>query len=97
MRTSDENRFREFAREYAAPLRRSAFLVRGDWHTADDLFRRLVSDKAAADGARIRVYREKSPAQPMLAVVRFGPDGMITEDQLTALVTDPELRFPLPR
>jgi hypothetical protein len=46
----------------------------------------------------------------MLAVVRFGPDGMITEvsaiaagvrtvteDQLAALVGDPGLRLPLPR
>jgi hypothetical protein len=89
--------------------RRDRLDLAGDPY-ADDLFHRLVGDKQAADGARIRVYREKSPLQPMLAVVRFGPDGMITEasviaadartiteDQLTALATDPELRFPLPR
>lgn len=89
--------------------RRDGLDLAGDPYT-DDLFHRLVSDKPAADGARIRVYREKSPLQPMLAVVRFGPDGMITEasviaadartiteGQLTALATDPELRFPLPR
>ena len=37
MRTSDEDRFREFARGHAVALRRSAYLLCGDWHLADDL------------------------------------------------------------
>jgi RNA polymerase sigma-70 factor (sigma-E family) len=37
MRKADEERFREFARSQAAALRRSAFLLCGDWHLADDL------------------------------------------------------------
>ena len=37
MRKADEDRFREFARGQAAVMRRSAFLLCGDWHLADDL------------------------------------------------------------
>jgi RNA polymerase sigma-70 factor (sigma-E family) len=37
MRKADEDRFREFARGQASLLRRSAFLLCGDWHLADDL------------------------------------------------------------
>lgn len=37
MRTADEDRFREFARGHAVGLRRSAYLLCGDWHLADDL------------------------------------------------------------
>lgn len=37
MRKSDEDRFREFARGQAAVMRRSAFLLCGDWHLAEDL------------------------------------------------------------
>lgn len=37
MRRVDEERFREFARGNAVALRRSAFLLCGDWHLADDL------------------------------------------------------------
>src|SRR5205085_772930 len=37
MRKADEERFREFARGTAAMLRRSAYLLCGDWHLADDL------------------------------------------------------------
>jgi RNA polymerase sigma-70 factor (sigma-E family) len=37
MRKSDEDRFREFARGHAVALRRSAYLLCGDWHLADDL------------------------------------------------------------
>ena len=37
MRKVDEDRFREFARGNARLLRRSAFLLCGDWHLADDL------------------------------------------------------------
>jgi len=37
MRKPDEDRFREFAREQAGALRRTAYLLCGDWHLADDL------------------------------------------------------------
>lgn len=37
MRKADEDRFREFARVNAGALRRSAYLLCGDWHLADDL------------------------------------------------------------
>jgi RNA polymerase sigma-70 factor (sigma-E family) len=37
MRKADEDRFREFARGNATMLRRSAYLLCGDWHLADDL------------------------------------------------------------
>ncbi|OLF09478.1 RNA polymerase subunit sigma-24 [Actinophytocola xinjiangensis] len=37
MRKTEENRFREFAREQSAALRRTGYLLCGDWHLADDL------------------------------------------------------------
>ncbi|MEV4144288.1 sigma-70 family RNA polymerase sigma factor [Amycolatopsis sp. NPDC049691] len=37
MRAGDESGFREFARDRALPLRRTAFLLCGDWHLAEDL------------------------------------------------------------
>lgn len=37
MRRSVEDHFREFARSQAGLLRRSAYLLCGDWHLADDL------------------------------------------------------------
>lgn len=37
MRQADEQRFREFARSQAVILRRSAYLLCGDWHLAEDL------------------------------------------------------------
>ena len=37
MRKRDEDSFRRFAVEHAAVLRRSAFLLCGDWHLAEDL------------------------------------------------------------
>jgi RNA polymerase sigma-70 factor (sigma-E family) len=37
MRRANEDEFREFARAQARPLRRSAYLLCGDWHLADDL------------------------------------------------------------
>ena len=37
MRKADEDRFREFAGEHATALRRTAYLLCGDWHLADDL------------------------------------------------------------
>jgi len=37
MRAGDEAGFREFARDRVLPLRRTAFLLCGDWHLAEDL------------------------------------------------------------
>ncbi|AUS78959.1 SigE family RNA polymerase sigma factor [Actinoalloteichus sp. AHMU CJ021] len=37
MRAEDEAQFREFVQRQAAPLRRAAYLLCGDWHLADDL------------------------------------------------------------
>ena len=37
MRAADEDRFREFARDNAVPLRRYGYLLCGDWHLAEDL------------------------------------------------------------
>ncbi|OLF16703.1 RNA polymerase sigma factor [Actinophytocola xanthii] len=37
MRKADEDRFREFARSHAMAMRRSAFLLCGDWYLAEDL------------------------------------------------------------
>jgi RNA polymerase sigma-70 factor (sigma-E family) len=37
MRKAHEDRFREFAREQSTALRRTAYLLCGDWHLADDL------------------------------------------------------------
>ena len=37
MRKADEERFREFAHGHARMLRRSAYLLCGDWHLAEDL------------------------------------------------------------
>jgi RNA polymerase sigma-70 factor (sigma-E family) len=36
-RSAEDERFRVFARDQAGPLRRSAYLLCGDWHTAADL------------------------------------------------------------
>lgn len=37
MRKADEDRFREFARTQTIAMRRSAYLLCGDWHLAEDL------------------------------------------------------------
>jgi RNA polymerase sigma factor (sigma-70 family) len=37
MRTGDDAGFREFARDKALSLRRTAYLLSGDWHLAEDL------------------------------------------------------------
>ncbi len=37
MRATDEDRFREFARDNAVMLRRYGYLLCGDWHLAEDL------------------------------------------------------------
>jgi RNA polymerase sigma-70 factor (sigma-E family) len=42
MRSADEVTFQEFAETNAAVLRRSAYLLCGDWHTADDLVQLML-------------------------------------------------------
>src|SRR5687768_16076153 len=37
MNADDDKRFREYARAKASPLRRTAYLLCGDWHFAEDL------------------------------------------------------------
>jgi DNA-directed RNA polymerase specialized sigma24 family protein len=37
MRTGDDASFREFARHKALLLRRTAYVLCGDWHLAEDL------------------------------------------------------------
>jgi RNA polymerase sigma-70 factor (sigma-E family) len=58
MRRSDEDEFREFARGHAVPLRRSAYLLCGDWHLADDL---VQSTLIKLHGAWPRVLRRHQP------------------------------------
>jgi|HubBroStandDraft_1064217.scaffolds.fasta_scaffold06517_3 RNA polymerase sigma-70 factor (sigma-E family) len=45
--------FREFARQRAAPLHRSAYLLCGDWHLAEDLVQETLA-KAYAQWHRVR-------------------------------------------
>jgi RNA polymerase sigma-70 factor (sigma-E family) len=58
MRRADEDRFREFARSQAGVLRRSAFLLCGDWHLADDLVQQSL---IKLYGAWPRVTRTERP------------------------------------
>jgi RNA polymerase sigma-70 factor (sigma-E family) len=58
MRKSDEDRFREFARGNAVALRRSAYLLCGDWHLADDLTQTTL---IKLHGAWPRVHRRHQP------------------------------------
>lgn len=58
MRKSDEERFREFARAHSAALRRSAYLLCGDWHLADDLVQTTLMKMY---GAWKRVSRAHHP------------------------------------
>ncbi|GAB1511328.1 hypothetical protein [Actinophytocola sp. KF-1] len=74
---------------------------------AEDRDYRLLDEGTATDGARIRAYQYRGPGSgAVLVVVRFGPDGTVTEASvsgqgplvadraaLTALASDPELRF----
>ena len=41
--TAADNEFREFVRSRAAPLHRTAFLLCGDWHLADDLVQEALA------------------------------------------------------
>lgn len=58
MRKSDEDRFRRFAREHAGPLRRSAYLLCGEWHLADDLVQQTL---IKMHGAWLRICRRHQP------------------------------------
>jgi RNA polymerase sigma-70 factor (sigma-E family) len=58
MRQADEDRFREFARDRAGALRRSAFLLCGDWHLAEDLVQATL---IKLHGAWPRVTRRHQP------------------------------------
>jgi len=58
MRQADEDRFREFARNQAGALRRSAFLLCGDWHLAEDLVQTTL---LKLHGAWPRVTRRHQP------------------------------------
>ena len=58
MRQSDEDEFREFVRGHAGPLRRSAYLLCGDWHLADDLTQATL---IKLHGAWPRVVRKHQP------------------------------------
>jgi RNA polymerase sigma-70 factor (sigma-E family) len=42
MRGHDEERYREFAAAQARPLRRTAYLLCGDWHLAEDLMQSVL-------------------------------------------------------
>ncbi|MEP7053847.1 MAG: SigE family RNA polymerase sigma factor [Actinomycetota bacterium] len=60
MRAEDEAEFRDYARARIVPLRRTAYLLCGDWHLADDLVQttltklyvawRRVNRREAVDG-----------------------------------------------
>jgi RNA polymerase sigma-70 factor (sigma-E family) len=58
MRKADEDRFREFARNQAQPLRRGAYLLCGDWHLADDLVQTTL---IKLHGAWPRINRTDNP------------------------------------
>ena len=58
MRRADEDEFREFARAQARPLRRSAYLLCGDWHLADDLVQTTL---IKLHGAWPRILRHQQP------------------------------------
>ena len=74
---------------------------------AEDGAYRLLGEETAGDGALVRAYEHREPGRgAVLVVVRFGPDGTVTEAAvsgqgalvadraaLTALASDPELRF----
>jgi RNA polymerase sigma-70 factor (sigma-E family) len=58
MRGADEDAFREFAHAQARPLRRSAYLLCGDWHLADDLVQATL---IKLYGAWPRIRRHHQP------------------------------------
>lgn len=62
MRQADEESFRRFAVENAARLRRSAYLLCGDWHFAEDLMQQSL----------IKIYRSWSRVQKEDSLVNYG-------------------------
>lgn len=65
MRKADEEAFREFARGQAPVMQRSAYLLCGDWHAADDLVQTaLLKMYRAWPGCRSRPARCSTRARP---------------------------------
>jgi len=58
MRKADEDRFRQFARDQTRALRRSAYLLCGDWHLAEDLVQATL---IKLHGAWPRIERRHQP------------------------------------
>ncbi|CRK57618.1 putative RNA polymerase sigma factor [Alloactinosynnema sp. L-07] len=58
MRKVDEDRFRGFVQDHAAAMRRSAYLLCGDWHLAEDLVQTAL---IKVHGAWPRVTRTDHP------------------------------------
>jgi RNA polymerase sigma-70 factor (sigma-E family) len=66
MRKADEDRFREFARSQAVALRRSAYLLCGDWHLAEDLVQAALIKVHRAWPRVVRTDRPVSYARKTL-------------------------------
>ncbi|MFC4858885.1 RNA polymerase sigma factor [Actinophytocola glycyrrhizae] len=62
MRQADEESFRRFAVEHAARLRRSAYLLCGEWHFAEDLMQQTL----------IKIYRSWARVQKEDSLVNYG-------------------------
>ena len=66
MRKADEIRFREFARSQAVALRRSAYLLCGEWHLAEDLVQTTLIKMHRAWPRVVRTDRPVSYARKTL-------------------------------
>jgi len=62
MREADEESFRRFAVEHAVRLRRSAYLLCGDWYFAEDLMQQSL----------IKIYRSWSRVQKDDSLANYG-------------------------
>ena len=62
MRQADEESFRRFAVTHAVKLRRSAYLLCGDWHFAEDLMQTTL----------IKIYRSWSRVQKDESLLNYG-------------------------
>ncbi|MBB4906518.1 RNA polymerase sigma factor [Actinophytocola algeriensis] len=62
MRQADEESFRRFAVAHAGKLRRSAYLLCGDWHFAEDLMQNTL----------IKIYRSWSRVQKDESLANYG-------------------------
>jgi RNA polymerase sigma-70 factor (sigma-E family) len=62
MRQADEESFRRFAVAHAGRLRRSAYLLCGDWHFAEDLMQTTL----------IKIYRSWSRVQKDESLANYG-------------------------